>query len=512
MTRQIQWVSTFVMVLIWSVVAQAQGDSTLLSFENALQMMQNQNPALLRARQQIKQKESEKAMKQGLYLPQISVGVKAVSMSDPITLDLTPVRDAIAPIYDALGNYGVFSGVANPDPTTNAIMPVLPDNISTAAVRQKMLAGEDVVINGEWDQMIQEKNFVTATADFIWPVFTGGKIKGANKAAEVDVAMVREDLRKVEGELLTELVTRYYGLALAVQVVEVRRQMFEAMDRHYSDAQKLFNEGIIAKVEFLHASVARNEAERELKQSQRNVEIVQSGLFATLALDSISSILPASHLFVNKELLPLDEWVFRAYESNPQLKQVEGKKELVNIKTGIDKGNYLPTVAMLGTFNLAEKNLSPYTPNWLVGVGLKWNVFEGFARHNQLKASTSMMSQVDYAEQQAHDNLRAYLTKLYHELNMQLEQIKELESTLELANEYCVSTEKAFDEGFAASSLVVDAHTKITQVKAMRLKVFYEYDVTLSNLFQTAGIPEQFIASCSGENTIVESLKSLSHE
>ncbi len=106
-------------------------------------------------------------------------------MSDPLHLDLTPVRDAITPLYSALGNYGNFSGVPNPDPATNQMMPILPDDRSTAAVRANLLEGLDHVNAAEWDQMIQEKRFASLSASVVWPVYTGGKIKVANEAARI---------------------------------------------------------------------------------------------------------------------------------------------------------------------------------------------------------------------------------------------------------------------------------------------------------------------------------------
>ncbi len=484
----------------------AQDQTQLLTFEDALQIMTEQNPALLRVKQEIQQKEYEAKAKRGLHLPQVSISAQAVSMADPLHLDLTPVRDAITPLYDALGNYGVFSGVSNPDPATNSIMPVLPDEMSTAAVRQKLLEGGAAVEGAEWDKMIQEKNFATVSANFMWPIFTGGKIKGANEAANVQIEMSHEDLRNAEGILLTELVTRYYGLALGVQVRELRSQMLEGMQNHYSDAQKLFENGMIAKVELLHATVSRNEAERELKMAERNIEIIRSSLAATLASDSLKQVLPASHLFINKELSDLSYWVEKAKSANPQLKQIEGKRELVEIKHKVEKQEYLPTIAMMGNYNIVDKDLSPYMPDWLVGVGMKWTVFNGMARKNNIKASETLNSQVDFAEQKAHNDLEAYLSKLYQELHMQMEQKTELETTLELAEEYLRSTEKAFSEGFATSTSVVDAYTKVAQVKTLRLKVLYEYDVALACFLQTAGIPEEYITFCNGENTLTDSL------
>ena len=117
-----------------------------------------------------------------------------------------------------------------------------------------------------------------------------------------------------------------------------------------------------------------------------------------------------------------------------------------------------------------------------------------------------MTEQVNFAEEKAHDDLQAYLTKLYNELHNQLAQIEELDNTLELATEYAVSTSKAFKEGFANSTAVVDAQSKLAQVKALRLKAFYQYDVTLAALLQVTGVPEQFINYSTGKNVLFESL------
>lgn len=494
------------MTLCGTGFTSAQENIQLLTFGEALNLVKEQNPALLQAKQQIKQKEFELKSKQGLFLPQFSLSANAVTMSDPLHLDLSPVKEAILPLYNTLGNYGVFSGVPNPDPNTNQQVPVLPDNLSTRAVREKLLEGGQEIAGTNWDQIIQEKNFATVSADFMWPVFTGGKIRQASNAAKVNINISREEMRETEGKLLSELATRYYGLALGIQILKVRQQMLESASRHFYDAQKLFDNGMIAKVELLHAQVSLAEAERELKQSERNIRIIQTGLETTLALDSSVTIVPASLLFINKELTEISACIAQANSENPQIKQIEGKRELIDIKNNVDKGSYLPSVAMIGTYNIADKNLSPYMPEWFVGVAMKWTVFNGLGRNNEVKAGETMRSQVDFATQKAHADLHAILTKLYEELQMQMEQKTELETTLELAEEYAASIEKAFNEGFANSATVVDAISKVAQVKAMRLKVLYDYDVKLAQLLQTAGVPQQYVKFCSGENTIIESI------
>jgi outer membrane protein TolC len=484
----------------------AQDATQLLSFNQAMQIMMEQNPALLRKKEEIRQKEYELKSKKGLRLPKVSLSATAISMSDPLHLDLTPVSEAITPLYSTLGNYGVFSGVPNPDPATNPIMPTLPDDMSTAAVRKQLLEAGQAIEAADWNQIIQEKNFALVSASFMWPIFAGSKINGANQAAGINVSISKEELRHTEGVLLTELVTRYYGLALGMQVVKLRNEMLKSMDKHYQDSKQLFDNGMIAKVELLHAEVAINEAQRELKKASRNVDILRAGLKATLANDSLNILVPASNLFINKEISGLSSWIDKAKELNPQLNQIHGKMELVELKHKVEKNEYFPTIAAMGNYNIVDKDFSPYMPDWLVGVGMQWTLFEGMSRKNNIRASETLHSQVEYAEQKANYDLEAYLVKLFNELQMQMEQKEELETTLELANEYCNSTEKAFNEGFATSTTVVEAHTKVMQVKTKRLKVMYDYDVALAYFLHTAGVPHQFVSFSQGENTISESL------
>lgn len=483
-----------------------QETKQLISFNQAKQMVMENNPALLRQKEELRQVEFELKSKRGLYFPSISLNATALAMSDPLHLDLSPVGEAISPLYNTLGNYGVFSSVPNPNPATNGVMPTFPNEISTEIVREKLLAAGTEIENANWDKMIQEQNFALLSADFSWPIYTGGKIRSANKAAEIYGDISNEKLRNTEGTLLTELVTRYYGLVMAMQMVELRTEMLKNMENHYSDSQKLFENGMIARVELLHAEVSKNEAERELKVARRNVEILQTALQATLSNEQIQHPIPVSKLFINKELGDLEFVMNQASVLNPQLKQIQSNKDLVELKHKVEKGEFLPTIAAMGNYHLADKNYSMYAPDWFVGVGMQWTLFEGMSRKNNVRASKTLYNQVEFAEQEATNGLRAYLVKLFHELQMQMEQKEELETTLELANEYCISTEKAFNEGLATSTTLVEAHTKVLQVKTKRLKVFYDYDVTLAHFLQTAGVPEQFNQYVNGANTIAESL------
>ncbi|MGE5449292.1 MAG: TolC family protein, partial [Bacteroidales bacterium] len=285
----------FTFCMLAMPTAKGQENTTnAMTFSDAYEQMHLNSHVLKQAGFEVNEKTADKKAMAGLRSPRVFITANAIQMADPLTLDLTPVRDAILPLYDALGKYGNFSGVPNPDPATSGVMPTLPDNISTQAVRNKLQQGQAQVSAGEWNKMIQEKQFATVNANFLWPLYTGGKIDAANKASQIYEEEAQLQKKQKEGELLSELATRYYGLVLAEQALKVRQQVEEAMKKHLFDSQKLSEQGQIAKVEFMHAQVAYSEAERELKKARHEVSIVKRALQNTLATGDSLSITPAS--------------------------------------------------------------------------------------------------------------------------------------------------------------------------------------------------------------------------
>src|SRR5665647_3241301 len=120
-----------------------------LTFEEALGLSLQNNHLIRQYNNKSLQMEQEVKAAKGLHFPRISLSASYVYMSDNLELDLTPVRDAISPLYSALGHYGKFGGVPNPDPKTNGAMPYLPDDVSTAVVRGKLLEGLSSVNSAE---------------------------------------------------------------------------------------------------------------------------------------------------------------------------------------------------------------------------------------------------------------------------------------------------------------------------------------------------------------------------
>lgn len=479
---------TFLLVL--SAVQLTAQDSissiTPLTYEQAITLMIENNETLKQSAIKIEQKEYESKSKTGLYMPRVSLTANYVMMTDAISLDLTDVRDAITPLYENLGKYGNFSGM------TSTVPGMTDDEYTTAAVRAGLVEGEKEIMAAEWDQTIQEQSFGMVSANFIMPIYAGGKIRIANKAAKIEVEEATVESRQKLGEVTMELVERYYGLLLAQKVEVVRENVKKTMQSHMDDAEMMKDEGLISNTQFLQAKVYYTEAKREKDKATKQVEIVNNALINTLTIPLESEVSILSSFFYHEQLEPMEHFQTMATENSPLLAQIEHKQALVEQKVHLEKGNYLPTIAATGTYTLADKDLSPYIPQGMIGVGLSWTIFEGTSRNKDLKAAQLQGEQVELYYSKSKSNIFTMINKCYQEADMSLEQIEQLEVSKEFAMDYVNACEKSFREGLATSIEVSDANLLLAKMEIEQLQATYNYDVMLSKLLYYAGIPEQF--------------------
>jgi outer membrane protein TolC len=485
-----------------SLVAQDNPPVMALSFEEALQKALLQNETLQQSGLHHSEAEQEAKAARGLRMPQVSLSANYVMMSDDITLDMTSIQDAITPLYSALSQYGEFSGVSYTDPETSSEI-TLSEDVSTTTIREQLADALVEIENGDWNKIIQEKNFGVVSTNVMWPLFTGGKINAANKVAQLKIDESELTHHQTTAAVYRELTERYFGLALAWRVTEVRKEVLEAMQLHLSDAEKLNHEGIISKAELLHAQVFHAQADREYKKAQRDCEVVNEALRNTLAENEVVNITPITALFYLKEIESADYFKQMARFNNPQLLQVESKKAQAGEGIKAQRSEFMPSIAAVGTYNLADYQLSSTIPTYMGGVTLSWKIFGGGASRHQYKAALLVEDQVDQAHQKAIRDIETGIEKYHHELMMTLEQLEELESADQFASEYYRVEKQAFAEGMATSSDVVDASLATTKVRIEQLQAAYQYEIALARLLELAGATEQFNEYRNNSQTIV---------
>ena len=352
---------------------------------------------------------------------------------------------------------------------------------------------------------IQDKNLFTFGGGVVWNIFTGGKLLSNHAAARAKYEAMNAKYRDIKDNLTVELVKRYYGLRLARDVAEVRRQTAECIEKHVKDARLLEKEGVISKAERLHAEVAYADAERDYKASLRDINIVEESLKTLIKAQDVDlkevRIEPASLLFVYDETaVDLDAMKANALTNNPKLKQLVQKRKIMDAKYHAKVADYMPTVSLFAMDIAAASNLSETVPRAAIGGTANMILFDGFSRTNNVRAAKAERKSVDYEIEDAKYNIECLVTKQYQELMKYKENYDSAVKSLETAEESLRVANLSFKEGFGTSLQVTDAQMMLLKVKIERLNSIYNYDVTLADLLKTNGDTDEILNYISNSN------------
>lgn len=442
--------------------AQAQEKLKIsLSFQEALKITYDENYLLKANQHEHRMAELEKKAAAGLRSPQINLVANYTYMSSPIGFDFNNLKQPIGQIVGKL--------------------PIPPD---LGPILQQLM-------QADWRLDIQKDNFFVLGAAAVAPIYMGGKINAANNAAKIRIEESHQKNLQDKYLLCTELSERYFGLSMAHRVRDVRKEVLDGMQKHYDDAVQLEKNGIIAKGEKLYAEMYLTRAQSDYRKAQRDIISINGALENTL--NTRGEYFPQTAMFVIRDLESVDFFVNHALQNSPLLKQVGLKEDLAKEGIRAERASLLPTLTAMGAANIYDYQLSDMLPRAAVGVTFSYPLFNGLSNINKYKASKEQLKRVEVLKQKATQDIITLIEKSYNDLISIGEQVDSYNATIAFAAEYLRIKEKAFSEGVAPSSDVVNAQLNLAKVKTEKMELAYKYDTAFARFLEVCGMSDRYI-------------------
>ena len=462
-------VSFFALLAAAPLAAQEQ-TPRVLSLDEALEITLSGSPVIEASRYEEKAAQQERRAAIGLRMPQISVGGAYTYLGKDIGFDFNDLKGPVGNItHDILG-----SGLI---PTE--LIPQI----------QQLLTP---VMGADWFLTLQDRSLGFVGGQVTLPIYMGGKINTANRAAKINEKTAVEQGNQNRNALVSELVERYYGLALARQVVEVRQQVVDGVGQHLKDAIALEQNGMIPHSERLYVEFKMAEAERELHNAQLQVETISSALSNTLGRENDWQ--PVTAMFVIGQIEELAYYKELAEMRNPLLSQVSLKRQFAEENVRAQRSAFLPQVVAMGGGSFYNYQVAGFVPRWAVGVGVNIKLFDGLNREYQYSAARQTVRRVGELQNKASQDISVLVEKLYNQMINYRNQITSIDASLSFAEEYLRMKEAAFREGMSSSSDLIDAELNLAGVRTERLQAAYNFDLVLAQLLEAAGISDEFPA------------------
>jgi len=456
----------FSIALLWLLpaFASAQTEAMDLSLEQSLTLLQSENKSLRIAGKEVELAKNEHQKLNAFWYPTISAAGAYVHMSNPVE------------VHQSLNQFT--------DPAKEYVHSILPNDQFISSLLDKI--GQNTLT-----LPLISQNVTSIDANLTWPIFTGGKRIYASKIGKKLVSVAEVNREQVSANQQALLIESYFGLRLGQRVVEVKAETYNSLKTHYDQALKLEQQGMINRAERLVAQVSMEEAKRELESARK--EVASQALKSLINIGEEQEIRTTTSLFINESIPSANYFKEMIPFNNYLVNQLKLQENIAGDQLKIGRSGYLPNIALIGKQTLYADGLDKYLmPRTMIGVGFTWNIFDGLDREKRIRQARLTSQSLAIGKEKAVSDLQVGVDKFYSQMQNAMDNVKALNTTLEMSNELVRIREKSFKEGMATSSDVVDAEVVLSKVKTAFLLAYYQYDVALANLLSICGIPETF--------------------
>lgn len=482
---------TFTLLLVGIIISPSMPRQ--LSLQNAVDTALQNNNSIKQYKEKIRQKVYDEKNSWGNIAPSISLAAGFTYLNDPLTINLDPLRDAMLSLQsiDQVSFANIQSQLKGGPAIDNTASPLYQSVYKTAYAKLDNALPHFI-------DTLKNQEYPSLSISIVQPLFTGGKISAGIRAAHAEKSATTFEMQRIQNDVIGEVIHYYLVTAMVNDVVTVREDVLSAMEKHRIHAEKLMEQGVIARYHYLRAEVAVSVARRNLLHDRNNLEVARMALQKSINSSStlVDSLQPVTyHVFCDT----IETLITKALKEQPVFEIVHRKQEMAKQKVKSQIAGFLPQIAAFGKYEFFSHYLSALEPKWAVGVSATIPIFNGLKNITHLQSSRSLVNELQYVEAGMQEDIKLWVKKAYKDMRSTEELYMLLDADLELANENLRQCKSRFENGYGTSLEVIDAQCVLEKNMIERLVAVHDYCMSILDLTTAGGHSEVFLTWFKGD-------------
>ena len=456
-----------------------------ISLSDAVNLAQQKN---LQIQSSLSTKDAnEKTLKasNGSYLPRVSLYGGYTHLGDELKLDMSQLQESFV---DGLSKQQVST------------LDIVSQNITgtplTDAQKQAIYNTSSTALNElypNFDPTLSYQDYFMASVFVNQPIFLGGKINSVNNVAESNYKIAEHTSNQTSDLINSETVTQYFTLLLLKEKIKARKATYDGMLKHDSSTIKLVKAEIIPAFYEYGAKAAVSDAESMLQLAEHEYETSMNSFKTLLNVPLDTIIQPKDSLYFVDIMVDIDEAKEKSVEHSHLLKINQEAKSIAESNISMSKSGYLPDIFAVGEIQLYQKNLPAITPPWMLGLQLKWDIFNGGKHMNHVKAAKLYKDVADKENELITRKLETEVVNAYSRVqNTKLIYLNQIE-TKTLSQKNYHSIEKQYKHGLVRSNEVITANVLFQESRLKELEALYLYYLAVIELHALKGDLNTFV-------------------
>jgi outer membrane protein TolC len=333
------------------------------------------------------------------------------------------------------------------------------------------LPGEPVPLRVQ--QSLNQAQFPMTRFDVSLPLFTSGRIREGIRAASAGVAATKEQEAGTQLDIKLNVAEAYTNVLRARRGLEVAESMVSSLEGHASDVQNLFDQGLIPRNDLLSVQVTLADARQQVLKARNALDVARAtynrrlnrSLTYAVELDEISPE-PVSG--------DLDALTDEAMAQRPELAGMENQSEALRHQAASVRAGQLPQIGLNGGNTWIHNEFLLHESVWSGTVGLRWNLFDGGQKRNQVKALKTTAESISQMREDAASGIALQVRQAWLDVGETRQRIQVTRNAVAQAEENLKVARDRYREGVGTNTEVLDAEALRTRTLTNDFNAVYD--------------------------------------
>jgi outer membrane protein len=321
-------------------------------------------------------------------------------------------------------------------------------------------------------------------------VYDARSTKHAVRAAKLAEELNSETRRSREADVLLQVARTYFGVALAEQGLSVAEETVEIAKADLHRAEAVFEAGMSTKADVISVRVHLADTEQQRIQAASDATIARAALNDALGVDLDRSWSLATPLAADFQPAAgsLEQYLAVAVDHRPGLRAATLGEQISAAQTAVSKRSILPRVVAQGVFEAdRQRFVTQGGGNWLAGVSMRWDVWQGGANRARIAASREAEIRVAAESRQAYSAAALEVRRAHADLGSATQRAAVAASVVDEAEESLRIIRDRYEAGLEDVTALLRSEVALTHSRYRRLGTVYEQRVARAALEHAAG-------------------------
>jgi outer membrane protein len=321
------------------------------------------------------------------------------------------------------------------------------------------------------------------------PLFDAGKTRRAVHVSKLSEDSNREDSRRSQMHVIAQVVRSYFDTQLDTEDVRVTEQAMRSAEADLERSEARRASGMATDADVLSIRVHLAAVREQQIRRAADLEVARAAMNDAigLPLDAVHSLItPLAPLPVAR--VELTSYEKNAVDGRPEARQSRLAVEIAGVQRADARSNYLPQLSLHGAFEADRQRFAARGgENWLVSIGLRWNLFNGGADKAKTVESAAETRYASAEQARAESTVRLQVRQAWANLKASQQRIESARASVDEAQESLRISQNRFAAGLSTVTDLLRTETAFLETQTRYLAAVHDQRIAAVMLECAAG-------------------------